>query len=47
MSIFSDFECGALTYEEYCEECKRLNRQDCYEREHDFDEEDEEEESEE
>lgn len=41
MSIFSDYECGAMSYEEFREECKRMDRQERYEREHQFDEEEE------
>ena len=42
MSIFSDHENGYMDDYEYREECKRMNRQDRYEREH-LDEPDEEE----
>ena len=38
MSIFSDCECGALSYDEFREECKRMDCQDRYEREHMYDE---------
>lgn len=34
MSIFSDYECGALSDDEFRNECNRMNRQDRYEREH-------------
>ena len=47
MSIFSDYECGAMDDDEFRDACRRLNRMDRYEREHEFDEvmeEDEEEE---
>ena len=37
MSIFSDHELGYMDDYEYREECKRMNRQDRYEREHEFD----------
>ena len=37
MSIFSDYECGAMSYEEFRGECKRMDRQERYEREHQFD----------
>ena len=37
MSIFSDHECGALSDFEYDQECRRMNRQDRYEREHLYD----------
>ena len=37
MSIFSDYEYGAMSYEEFREECKRMDRQEKYEREHQFD----------
>ena len=43
MSIFSDYKNGYLDEYEYREECKRMNIQDRYEREHEFDEPDEEE----
>ena len=50
MSIFSDYYAGAMTDEEFRDECKRMDRQERYEREHMydkyFDEEDEEEEEE-
>ena len=46
MSIFSDYKCGALSYDEYREDCKRMDRQDRYEREHQFDEPEEDEEEE-
>ena len=39
MSIFSDYENGYMDDYEYREECKRMNRQDRYERDHEFDEE--------
>ena len=38
MSIFSDHECGALSDFEFDQECRRMNRQDRYEREHLYDE---------
>ena len=38
MSIFSDYAVGAMTDEEYRDECIRMNLQDRYEREHEFDE---------
>lgn len=38
MSIFSDYECGALSCDEYREECKRMNSRDRYERERQYDE---------
>lgn len=34
MSIFSDHECGALDDYEFEQECRRMNREDRYEREH-------------
>ena len=37
MSIFSDHECGALSDFEFDQECRRMNRQDRYEREHLYD----------
>ena len=37
MSIFSDYECGALSYDEFRELGNRMNRQDRYEREHEHD----------
>lgn len=42
MSIFSDCKCGALTEEEFKMECTRMNNQDRYEQEHEFDDYDEE-----
>jgi hypothetical protein len=47
MSIFSDYENGYMDEYEYREECKRMNIQDRYEREHEFDEEEADEEGEE
>jgi hypothetical protein len=44
MSIWSDYENGYMDDYEYREECKRMNRQDRYERDHEFDEEEVEEE---
>lgn len=43
MSIFSDHELGYMDDYEYREECKRMNRQDRWEREHEDEEEDEDE----
>ena len=37
MSIFSDYKVGALSDWEYEQECRRMNREDRYEREHEFD----------
>lgn len=42
MSIFSDYKYGYMDDYEYREECKRMNCQGRYEREHEFDEEEEE-----
>lgn len=39
MSIFSDHENGYMDDYEYEQECRRMNRQDRYERDHEFDEE--------
>ena len=50
MSIWSDYKCGALTDEEFRDECIKMNLQDRYEREHMYDkwfDEDEEEDEEE
>lgn len=33
MSIFSDYKCGALTDEQFENECRRMNRRDNIERE--------------
>ena len=44
MSIFSDHNWGAMSDYEYREECKRMNREDRYELEHEFDEEEDEDE---
>ena len=38
MSIFSDHNCGALSDDEFREECKRMDRRERYEREHMYDE---------
>ena len=38
MSMFSDYECGAMDEFEYREACKSMNRRDRYEREHMYDE---------
>ena len=46
MSIFSDNECGALSDDEFRAECIRMNLQDRYEREHQFDESEEDEDEE-
>ena len=40
MSIFSDYKVGASDDYEFIESCKQMDRQDRYEREHEFDEED-------
>ena len=39
MSIFSDYENGYMDDFEYEQECRRMNRQDRWERDHEFDEE--------
>ena len=39
MSIFSDYECGSLSDEEFRGECIRMNHRERYEREHMYDEE--------
>lgn len=41
MSIFSDYKVGAMSDEEYEMACTRMNNQDRYEREHEFDEDEE------
>ena len=38
MSIFSDHNCGALSDDEFREECKRMDRRERYEQEHMYDE---------
>lgn len=43
MSIFSDYEAGAIMYDEFKAFCRQMDRQDRYERDHEFDEPDEEE----
>lgn len=46
MSVYSDYESGALSYEDYRGECARINREEAYYLEHEHDgyfEEDEEE----
>lgn len=40
MSIFSDYAVGALTDEEYRDECIRMNREDTYEQERYYETED-------
>ena len=37
MSIFSDYKVGALTDEEFHNECVKMNMQDRYEQEHMYD----------
>ena len=37
MSIFSDHKVGAISDWEFEQECRRMNREDRYEREHEFD----------
>ena len=37
MSIYSDYKCGAITWEEFRRECARENREDRYYRDHQFD----------
>ena len=37
MSVYSDYECGALSYEDYRRECARINREEWYYQEHDDD----------
>ena len=37
MSIFSDYSVGALSDDEFRSECARMNREDRWEREHEFD----------
>ena len=37
MSIFSDYKCGAMDYDEFKQACARMNAEDRYEREHLFD----------
>lgn len=37
MSIFSDYKAGALSDEEYRDECAYMNRQDRWEQEHEYD----------
>ena len=43
MSIYSDYNAGALTDEEFRSLCQWENAKDRYDQEHEFDEEDEEE----
>lgn len=43
MSIFSDYKCGALSDEEFRSACAEMNRQDRWEREHEFEDDEEEE----
>lgn len=38
MSIFSDYKVGALTEDEFRNECARMNREDRWEREHEYEE---------
>jgi len=44
MSIFSDYKGGALTDEQYYNECVRMNLQGRYEQEHMYDDEEDDEE---
>lgn len=37
MSYISDYKVGALSDWEFEQECRRMNREDRYEREHEFD----------
>ena len=37
MSIFSDYECGAIDDDEYRNACIKMNAEDRYERDHMFD----------
>lgn len=37
MSIFSDYSVGALSDDEFRSECARMNREDRWERKHEFD----------
>lgn len=41
MSIFSDYKAGALTDEEFHNECVKMNTQDRYEQEHMYDDDEE------
>ena len=43
MSVFSDYEIGALSEVEFHNACVEMNAQDRWEREHEFDDPDEEE----
>lgn len=35
MSVYSDYKCGALSYEDYKRECAHINEEDRYYHEHD------------
>ncbi len=37
MSIFSDYKCGAMDYDEYKQACARMNAEDRHDREHMYD----------
>ena len=37
MSIFSDYKCGAMDYDEFKQACARMNAEDRYDREHMYD----------
>ena len=38
MSVYSDYKCGALSYEDYRRECARINREEAYYEENMYDE---------
>lgn len=42
MSIFSDYKCGAMDYDEFKQACARMNAEDRYDREHMCDDDDDE-----
>lgn len=42
ISIFSDYKCGAMSDDEFRSACAEMNRQDRWEREHEFDDDEEE-----
>lgn len=46
MSIFSDYQVGALSDREYEQECRKMNAEDKWERTHEFDDSDDEDEEE-
>lgn len=40
MSIFSDYKCGAMDYDEFKQACARMNAEERYDKEHMYDDDD-------